>query len=282
MSLMDRSADRRGMRAGDSVGETWVKQPADARIRHHLARDYVGFSEVGGSGCWRMPPTATITVIVNLADALGGLPQAFVAGMEDAPAVVERRGAISCLDLKLNPLGAYTLFARPLEQLTGHSVDLGEIFGAAGRRWVEAVTEATTWDARFALVDAFLLDRALSGPPPAAAVVWAWERLNATEGRIPIGRLAEEIGWSRRHLVTQCKRQLGLPPKTLARIIRFNGLLRRLRMTEVVDWARLAADAGYFDQAHLIRDFRQFAGTTPTGLLSQDSGREVTSFQESR
>jgi AraC-like DNA-binding protein len=282
MSTMDRSGDRRGVRASGADGATQVTRSADVRIRHHLARDYVGFSEADVSGCWRMPPTATVTVIVNLAETFGALPRAFVAGLEDEPAVVERGGVILCLDLKLSPLGAYTLLARPLDELTGHRVDLGEIFAAAGRRWVEAIAEAATWDERFALVDTFLLDRAAKGPQPAAGVVWAWRRLVATGGRIPIGRLAEEIGWSRRHLVTQCKRQLGLPPKTLARIVRFNGLLRQLRMTGQADWARLAAEAGYFDQAHLIRDFRQFTGTTPTGFLRQGATAEVTSFQAPR
>jgi methylphosphotriester-DNA--protein-cysteine methyltransferase len=64
------------------------------------------------------------------------------------------------------------------------------------------------------------------------------------------------------------RRQLGLPPKVLARVIRFNRLLRRLDEEGDVRWADLAVDCGYYDQAHLHRDFRQFAGATPAGFLA--------------
>jgi hypothetical protein len=91
-----------------------VTRAADPRLRSLLAREYVGFSEPGGHGRWRMPPSATVTMIVNVGDGFGGLPRAFVAGMEDAPAVVERGGGeITCLDLKLDPLGAYVVPTRP-------------------------------------------------------------------------------------------------------------------------------------------------------------------------
>jgi AraC-like DNA-binding protein len=81
---------------------------------------------------------------------------------------------------------------------------------------------------------------------------------------VPIGQIADEVGWSHRHLIARFRRQVGLRPKTAARLVRQQGVWRRLDERRPLDWAQLARDAGYADQAHLVRDFRQFTGTTPT------------------
>ena len=251
---------------------TWTLalRAPESRLRNHLARDYVGFTEAGAPfERWLEPPSGTVTVIVNLGEPFGGLPDAFVTGLADTYALVERTGSTSCVDLKLTPLGAYTVFGMPMHEIAGRAVDLSDVFGAAGRRLVEALREAPSWDGRFDLLDSFLARAARSGPRPAPAVTWAWRRLTESRGGIPIGRVAEEIGWSRRHLIAKFKEQIGLPPKTTARIVRFQALLRRLEGAGGVRWAELAADCGYYDQAHLYRDFRQFAGTTPTDYLAR-------------
>jgi transcriptional regulator GlxA family with amidase domain len=84
-----------------------------------------------------------------------------------------------------------------------------------------------------------------------------------TRGAVPIGQIADEVGWSHRHLIARFRQQVGLRPKTAARLVRFNGVLRRLDERQPLTWGKIAADAGYADQAHLARDFRQFTGTTP-------------------
>ena len=104
---------------------------------------------------------------------------------------------------------------------------------------------------------------------------------------MPIGRLADEVGWSHRHLIARFRRQVGLRPKMVARLVRFDGLCRRLDQAGGrPDWGRVAAEAGYADQAHLARDFRQFTGTTPTQFLAltlrpgRDGRPEVNSVQD--
>ncbi len=124
------------------------------------------------------------------------------------------------------------------------------------------------------MLDQLLLDRAEQGPQPAREVVRVYRRLTGSHGSVPIGALADEVGWSRRHLVAKFRQQVGLPPKTFARIVRFQHLLSRL--TAEANWTRLAAECGYYDQAHMNRDFREFAGTTPTDYLTR-----VTSVQYS-
>ncbi|WP_439578253.1 helix-turn-helix domain-containing protein, partial [Elioraea sp.] len=81
--------------------------------------------------------------------------------------------------------------------------------------------------------------------------------------------LAEALGCSRQHLVTLCRHEFGLPPRTLGRLIRFERAMARLERGEVTSLADLAAASGYADQAHLSREVRRFAGDSPRALLSR-------------
>lgn len=258
--------------------EPWTVRSADERLRPLLARDYVGFTETGAAGeGWLEAPGTRVTLILNLGERFGGLPDSFAAGLTDTWTWVERGDAVCCVDLKLTPLGAYTLLGVPMHQLTGKAVDAGDLLGPAMQPLLDAVREAPDWDARFRLLDAFLVRRAELGPRPAEAVAWAWWRLAESGGRVPVRTLAEEVGWSHRHLVARFREQVGLTPKTMARIVRFNRLLRGLEGGGDVRWAEVAVDHGYYDQAHLHRDFRQFLGLTPAAFLSR---RGVTFFQD--
>jgi AraC-like DNA-binding protein len=229
---------------------TVASQP-DTRLRPLLTRDYVRFHQARDEGAeWLATPATAVTLIINLGDAFGGLPSAFAAGLTDRGGVVDQRGEIDCLDLKLTPLGAYRLLGVPMSELTNEVVDLTDL--------------ATV---RPDHLDADLLRLADAGPEPAPEVAWVWHKLTEAHGNIPIAALADEVGWSRRHLVNRFHAQVGLPPKTVARILRFEELLRRL------PYATRAADTalacGYYDQAHMNRDFREFAGTTPGAYLTR-------------
>ncbi|MCA1655034.1 MAG: helix-turn-helix domain-containing protein [Pseudonocardiaceae bacterium] len=230
-----------------------MSQP-DARLRSMLTRDYVHYHQPAALGeTWFAPASASVTVIINRGAAFGGLPNAFVVGLSDRGAVVDQRGEIDCLDLKLTPLGAYQLFGMPMSALTNQVVDLADLGLDLDP---DRLDEGLLW----------LADR---GPEPAGEVAWVWRQLVASHGGTPIGALAAEVGWSRRHLVNRFRAQVGLPPKTVARIVRFSELLRRLRTATRGQTAEIAAACGYYDQAHMNRDFREFAGTSPGEFLSR-------------
>jgi AraC-like DNA-binding protein len=238
------------------------------RLRSLLSRGYVGFTEATIPRHLVLPATTAVPLVVKLADS-PYRPPAFVMGGHGTSIVLEGDCAPSYLEVLLAPLGAYRLLGLPLDQLSGHTVDLVEVLGADGRRLAEQLRDTPSWRRRFALMDRFLLGRLDRGPRPAPEVARAWERLVATGGALPIRQLAREVGWSHRHLLTRFRQQVGLGPKTAARLVRFNGVWRRLDEDRPLDWGLVAAEVGYADQAHLVREFRQFTGTTPTGFLAR-------------
>jgi AraC-like DNA-binding protein len=249
-------------------------------LRPLVPRGYAGFTEATAPRHLVLPATTSVPLIVKIRES-AYRPPAFVMGVHGAYSVIEGDCAPSYLEVWLAPLGAYTLLGLPMDALRGQTVDLTDLLGAAGRRLAERLPEVPTWRRRFALVDELLLRRLERGPRPSPEVGRAWRRLVATGGAAPIGQLADEVGWSHRHLITRFKQQIGLPPKTAARLIRLDGVWRRLdarlepprvslsNKPRALDWGQVAADAGYADQAHLIRDFRQFTGATPTGFLAR-------------
>jgi methylphosphotriester-DNA--protein-cysteine methyltransferase len=96
-----------------------------------------------------------------------------------------------------------------------------------------------------------LLRRLERGPRPSPEVAQAWQRLVASAGAVPIGRIASGVGWSHKHLIARFRQQVGLTPKTAARLVRLEGVWRGLEQRWPLDWGQLARDAGYADQAHL-------------------------------
>ncbi|MFI5925356.1 helix-turn-helix domain-containing protein [Micromonospora sp. NPDC051543] len=203
----------------------------------------------------------------------------FVAGTFDGWCMTRTSGVGEGVELLLTPLTARRVLGLPLVELTNRAVGLDQLPGGWLDRLRGRLADAGGWPQRFALLDAALADRLALTPPVDARLVWAWRSLMASGGRDGVGALATQLGWSRRHLAARFRAEIGLPPKTAARLLRFqraHAVLRGVDATarphpgsgRPVDWAEVAVRCGYYDQSHLIRDFHQFAGATPAALLA--------------
>jgi AraC-like DNA-binding protein len=238
-----------------------------------MYRELIGIEQQSAAfQSWLEPPRPALTLMIDLygwiRDDGQPLPDAWFSGLGETYSVVEFPGVYASVDLELHPLGAYRVLGRPLSELRGAVVALEDLFGADGTALADRVRGALSWGERFDLVEQFLLARAAAGPRPTPAVEFAFARLRDSGGRVRVEQLCAELGCSRRYLSERFRTEVGLPPKTVARLIRFEHVCRRLR-SDPAAWAEIAADAGYSDQPHLNREFRELAGTTPSDFVAR-------------
>jgi AraC-like DNA-binding protein len=113
------------------------------------------------------------------------------------------------------------------------------------------------------LVEDWLLDTCVTGRNVHPLVHWAMHRIADSRGQVRAEQLARDAGCSRKHLTGVFARQVGLPPKSLAQITRFQHAMQRLRRDGPVDWCEVAFECGYYDQSHLIREFHRYSGMAP-------------------
>ncbi|MQY09148.1 hypothetical protein ACRB68_72600 [Actinomadura sp. RB68] len=269
-------------------GGWWRAAAAPHPALRPFLRSYQGYWEpVVAPSRRRTLPTRTVVVIVNLGPPLylevpDGPPArygSFAAGMHDGPGLYTHPGGQRGVQLDLTPLGAYTLLGLPMARLTNVAADLADLCGPAAAELTERLLEAPGWAARFDLLDRFLLRRLETGPSPAPEVGHAWRLLARSHGTVPVGDIAAEVGWSRRHLAARFREQAGLAPKTMGRVLRFQRAVELLARDRL-DRASAALACGYYDQAHLNREFRALAGCTPAELLAAQGGDWSTTAPE--
>ncbi|MFE5773194.1 helix-turn-helix domain-containing protein [Streptomyces sp. NPDC056485] len=257
------------------VGGRWrVTRPWPDRLRPYV-HSYAGYWEAGATPYRvRLVPTGRAVVVISLGEPftqvrrLGDTSPAIqvtgslVAGLEDGPRVCDHPGGQEAIRLELTPLGAYRLFALPMSELTNRVVGLGDVLGPEAGVLAERLAATADWGARFDLLDIALSARIERGPDAAPEVRHAWRLLVRAGGAIPVGRIASEVGWSQGHLVRRFTEQVSLTPKTSARVLRFHRAMRLLTR-EGSNLTEVTAACGFYDQAHLSREFRALAETTP-------------------
>jgi AraC-like DNA-binding protein len=261
------------------VTELVTREPSP-RLREHVVR-YEGFIERTSAPLRRREAAyPAVPVILSFGadwwlldpdrpDAPGRRRRSFVAGLHDRPAIVEHGGEAHCVQLDLTPLGAHAIFGVAMHELAGRCVALEDLLGEGpAAELVERLALAPDWPERFALLEGFVAERVSASRGLAPDAVWAWRRLEETGGGLAIEALARELGCSRRHLAARFREQVGLPPRTVARLLRFHRAANLLRAGGAARWAEIAHRCGYSDQPHFNRDFRELAGISPGEFIA--------------
>lgn len=196
-------------------------------------------------------------------------PHAFVVGQLSKPMWLIPGPRFEAVGLRLRPGAAIAALGCDLGVLGDGVVPLDDLWGAGAHAITRSVREAPTLAAAQERLEAALIERLPHGRAPHPATLRAVETILRLRGQVRIDRLARDVGWTERHMERRFLREVGLPPKTFARTVRFQHLLQVLSAMHEDDWAGIAWDCGFSDQAHLIREFRRFTGATPARLSEE-------------
>jgi AraC-like DNA-binding protein len=263
----------------DLVSEHVVGVP-HPRLRPYVS-DYTGYRMQGfTAGVHAGLPSRSLTLVISLDEPVDlcvmpdpdQRPQSFLAavgGLHAAPAGIRHDGNQFGVQLAVTPLGARALFRRPASDLAHVVVELADLIGPAARSLPDRLVDAPDWAGRFAVLDSVLSGWLSDGrdAEPADEVIHAWSVMAARHGAVEVGSLANDVGWSRRHLSSRFREEYGLSPKVAARVMRFERAKGLLVAGPVPSLADVAARAGYADQAHLTREWKDMAGSTPHAWL---------------
>jgi AraC-like DNA-binding protein len=257
----------------------WRYVPATAS-KSVQARECVfgGFSEVSPGSVERLEAPVACTVIVlccgepvhlqpALSSGSASRLDAFSAGLQVPAQRARHAGVNDCVEVRLPPLAAYALFGGAIVERNRAPVDLLEIAPLATKILLERLRGTRDWGARLLAVDRFLArgfgeSRERIRPE----LAWAWHTLERSDGQVAVRALAETIGWSERHFINQFRAYFGVRPKAAARRLRFSRAFSDVLAGAGHDLCAIAAHAGFSDQSHMTREFRDLSGLTPAAL----------------
>ena len=188
---------------------------------------------------------------------------AIVHGPQSRYFVLEARPDVHVLGVHFHPGAGALLLGAPARALADRHVALEDLWGCAARELRERLLEAATPAAMFALLERELLDRLHRVPRVNPAISFALRGIRAAPSEVRVGALQQATGYSSRRFLALFADSVGLAPKVYGRIQRLKGLVEAAAPLPRPDWAELACAHGYFDQSHLVREFRELSGVTP-------------------
>ena len=166
------------------------------------------------------------------------------------------------------PGGAYPFFPYQISELVNKSVIIDDLWGTKDSEIIHKVHyDCETTVERIDLLDQYFL-RHLGTKRKDNSIFAAVRIIEAYKGQVDIEYVAKSIGLSRRQLERKFKERVGILPKQLCRSFRFKNILKHLNTSSIVSWATTSVSCGYYDQSHMIRDFKHFTGKSPLAYLA--------------
>lgn len=250
--------------------------------RHPLLKSYVSafwyIDEVIPYNRERILPTGTLELIINFGapfhqyDASSGAfiqrhVSGWLAGIHTRAIVNEITGNSHMIGARFTPAGAAPFFNCAGYELHNRIVALDLLWGAQVHRMYDQLASCQGVMARFELLEAMLVDRLHHLADDLPMVHYAIQRIATAHGQTSIRQLCDEVGISQKHLATRFKHIIGVTPKVLARIYRFQTVLHEINSGSLRNWADVAQQANFHDQAHFNHEFTALTGMTPTDYI---------------
>lgn len=220
----------------------------------------------------RILPRSSTELMFNLGEPAflhgnGGETRRFaaswVAGLQQRPLDIESHPNARMAAIRFRPGGVLAFLGVPPSELTDRVVELTDVFGSGAHELRERLASERSPESRLALLARAVERRLASGRPPRPEVRRALSAIGGSRGQVAVRDLVADSGFSHRAFSRRFQEEVGLRPKVFTRVVRFETAVARLdRPPE--SWSEFALDSGYFDQAHMIREFRELAGATPT------------------
>jgi AraC-like DNA-binding protein len=224
-------------------------------------------------------PDGCAEIVLNLADPFRRSrgaraetqPRSMIVGQTTEAVVIAPSGRVDLVGVRLQPWGALSLLPAPASELRDVLLPLDDLHRAMARDLPDQLCGERTPAARAVAAFAYIarqVRRAAPGPRSHARAIVA--EATSHPAPVTVRRLAARLGLGERRVERELKRHVGLGPKMLLRIARFQRALAIARDDETLGWSAVAARAGYFDQAHLTHEFKRFAACTPSEFLGRD------------
>ena len=229
----------------------------------------------------RILPDGCTEIVFHLADpfdqhdsdgATGRQPLALLVGQMRHHLMIKPTGRVHVLGVRFWPGGAYPFLGVPQHEIAGHVIALDSILGAITRELHSRIADAPTPVASVRQVETILLERLKMPGLPDDGVLQSIGLILRSGGCVSVESLAANTGIGLRKLDRAFNARVGLTPKTLCRIVRFQRVFKMLEQRETGrDWLQIALDCGYYDQSHFIKEFTAFAGIGPTSYFAEQN-----------
>lgn len=213
----------------------------------------------------RVLPDGCIDIVFNFGDSWA---RSAVVGTMTRPLLVEPGSRQDFLGVRFRPGQAHRFLQLAASEITDGSTALADVWGGRGPELEGRLVDCHQMTQRRRLLEEELLRRLANDAVGDARVDAAVRIALRGRGAVSVRELSAACELTRQHLARKFAAYVGISPKTFCRVIRFRALLRRLRQQPRAAWASAAVEFGYYDQAHLIADFKQFSGLAPTAFFA--------------
>jgi AraC-like DNA-binding protein len=254
---------------------TFMRREPIAALREHVSEFWVADGTTTFSK-ERILPLPGAVLMFNFADEQGTVDRAgnitpfrsaWASGLRHEVLTTYSSGRSSLLGVRFTPLGAYAFFRIPMDQLANRVLELEDIFGSDAEQTLNALRQVPDWPSRIDRFEQLIAERLADSDEPSREIGWMLNMLNRANGRVQMRALQSDLGWSAKRTIARFKEHVGLTPKTYARLLRFRAAVTAIEAADDPDWCELAFHCGFYDQAHLINEFRAFSDCSPREFL---------------